>query len=284
MQISRIGVVGSGTMGNGIAHIFALAGFDVVMVDVNREILDAAMERIKKNMGRQVRKEKISQADMDAALKRIRTATELDAVRDADLVVEAVPEDMELKKKVFAELDSVCKKEAILASNTSSMSITDIAQATGRPENVVGMHFMNPVPMMALVELVKGKSTSEDTIAIVRETSEKLGKTPVLVSDSPGFVANRLLMPMINEAAWCLQESVAQAEDIDTVMKLGMNHPMGPLALADLIGLDVCKSILEVMHEGFGDEKYAPCPLLAKKVKDGHLGRKTGKGFYEYKK
>jgi len=270
-------------MGNGIAHAFALAGYEVVMVDISQEILTAAMEKIRKNMGRQVKKEKISQADMDAALERIKTATELDAVNDADLVVEAVHEDLKLKEQIFAKLDSMCKKEAILASNTSSISITDIAQTTKRPEKVIGMHFMNPVPMMVLVELVKGKSTSEETIGVVRETSEKLGKTPVLVNDSPGFVANRILMPMINEATWCLHQSVAQAEDIDAVMKLGMNHPMGPLALADLIGLDVCKSILEVMHEGFGDKKYAPCPLLAKKVQEGHLGRKTGRGFYEYK-
>ncbi|TET82980.1 3-hydroxybutyryl-CoA dehydrogenase [candidate division TA06 bacterium] len=284
MQINRIGVVGAGTMGNGIAHVCALSGFDVVLIDIRQEILDRATEKMKKNMGRQVKKEKISQADMDAALKRITNATALEALKDADLVVEAVVEDLKTKKEIFQKLDAICKKDCILSSNTSSISIGDIAQATKRPEKVMGMHFMNPVPMMVLVELVKGKSTSEETINAAREIAEKLGKTPVLVNDSPGFVANRILMPMINEAVWCLNEGVAKAEDVDAVMKLGMNHPMGPLALADLIGLDVCKSILDVMYEGFSDKKYAPCPLLSKKVEEGNLGRKTGKGFYEYGK
>lgn len=284
MGISTVGVVGSGTMGNGIAHVFALAGYEVLMADVSNDILDASIEKIKKNMGRQVKKEKIAQADMDAALGRIRTTTDLDALKDADLVIEAVPEEIGLKKDIFRKLDSVCASECILASNTSSISISDIAGVTNRPDKVVGMHFMNPVPMMVLVELIKGKLTSEDTLKLVHETSQKLGKTPVAVNDSPGFVANRILMPMINEAVWSLQQGVAEAEDIDTVMRLGMNHPMGPLALADLIGLDVCQSILEVMHQGFGDKKYEPCPLLAQKVKDGHLGRKTGKGFYDYGK
>jgi len=284
MQINKIGVVGAGTMGNGIAHVCALSGFDVVLIDIRQEILDRATEKMKKNMGRQVKKEKISQADMDAALKRITNATALEALKDADLVVEAVVEDLKTKKEIFQKLDAICKKDCILSSNTSSISIGDIAQATKRPEKVMGMHFMNPVPMMVLVELVKGKSTSEETINAAREIAEKLGKTPVLVNDSPGFVANRILMPMINEAVWCLNEGVAKAEDVDAVMKLGMNHPMGPLALADLIGLDVCKSILDVMYEGFSDKKYAPCPLLSKKVEEGNLGRKTGKGFYEYGK
>ena len=284
MQINRIGVVGAGTMGNGIAHVCALSGFDVVLIDIRQEILDRATEKMKKNMGRQVKKEKISQADMDAALKRITNATALEALKDADLVVEAVVEDLKTKKEIFQKLDAICKKDCILSSNTSSISIGDIAQATKRPEKVMGMHFMNPVPIMVLVELVKGKSTSEETINAAREIAEKLGKTPVLVNDSPGFVANRILMPMINEAVWCLNEGVAKAEDVDAVMKLGMNHPMGPLALADLIGLDVCKSILDVMYEGFSDKKYAPCPLLSKKVEEGNLGRKTGKGFYEYGK
>ena len=284
MQINKIGIVGAGTMGNGIAHAFALSGVDVILTDISQEILDGAMERIRKNLGRQVKKEKISQADMDAALKRITTATELEAVKDADLVVEAVVEDPKTKKEIFEKLDVICKKDCILSSNTSSISISDIAQATKRPEKVLGMHFMNPVPVMVLVELVRGKSTSEETISAARQIAEKLGKTPVLVNDSPGFVANRILMPMINEAVWCLNEGVAKAEDVDAVMKLGMNHPMGPLALADLIGLDVCKSILDVMYEGFSDKKYAPCPLLSKKVKEGNLGRKTGRGFYEYNK
>lgn len=284
MQINKIGVVGAGTMGNGIAHVCALSGFDVVLIDISQEILGRATEKMKKNMGRQVKKEKISQTDMDAALKRITNATALEALKDADLVVEAVVEDLKTKKEIFQKLDAICKKDCILSSNTSSISIGDIAQATKRPEKVMGMHFMNPVPMMVLVELVKGKSTSEETINAAREIAEKLGKTPVLVNDSPGFVANRILMPMINEAVWCLNEGVAKAEDVDAVMKLGMNHPMGPLALADLIGLDVCKSILDVMYEGFSDKKYAPCPLLSKKVEEGNLGRKTGKGFYEYGK
>jgi 3-hydroxybutyryl-CoA dehydrogenase len=284
MQINRIGVVGAGTMGNGIAHVCALSGFDVVLTDISQEILDGAIEKMKKNMGRQVKKEKLSQADMDAALKRITTTTELETLKDTDLVVEAVVEDLKTKKEIFEKLDTICKKDCILSSNTSSISVSDIAQATKRPEKVMGMHFMNPVPMMVLVELVRGKSTSEETINTARQIAEKLGKTPVLVNDSPGFVANRILMPMINEAVWCLNEGVAKAEDVDAVMKLGMNHPMGPLALADLIGLDVCESILDVMCEGFSDKKYAPCPLLSKKVEEGNLGRKTGKGFYEYRK
>ena len=284
MQINRIGVVGAGTMGNGIAHVCALSGFDVVLTDISQEILDGAIEKMKKNMGRQVKKEKLSQADMDAALKRITTTTELETLKDTDLVVEAVVEDLKTKKEIFEKLDTVCKKDCILSSNTSSISVSDIAQATKRPEKVMGMHFMNPVPMMVLVELVRGKSTSEETINTARQIAEKLGKTPVLVNDSPGFVANRILMPMINEAVWCLNEGVAEAEDVDAVMKLGMNHPMGPLALADLIGLDVCESILDVMCAGFSDKKYAPCPLLSKKVEEGNLGRKTGKGFYEYRK
>ncbi len=284
MEIKKTGVVGSGAMGNGIAHVFSLAGYDVTMVDVSQDVLDKAIENIKKNMGRQVKKEIIAQADMDAALKRIRTSTKLDDVKDSDLVVEAVPEDVRLKKEIFKKLDAACKNECILASNTSSISIAQIADATGRPGRVVGMHFMNPVPMMTLVEIVRGGSTSEETVKTVREVSEKLGKTPVTVKDSPGFVANRILMPMINEAVWSLKEGVADAGDIDTVMKLGMNHPMGPLALADLIGLDVCTSILEVMYEGFKDKKYQPCPLLKEKVESGQLGRKTGKGFYDYSK
>ena len=284
MGLSNIGVIGSGTMGNGIAHVLSLSQYDVTMVDVSKEVMDSAMAKIKKNMERQVKKEKISSSDMEGALGRIRPSTDLDAVSQADLVIEAVPETVDLKKDIFTKLDSACKPDSILASNTSSISITEIAAATKRPGKVVGMHFMNPVPVMVLVEIVKGKSTSEETLKTVREVSEKLGKTPVIVNDSPGFVANRILMPMINEAVWCLQEDVAQAEDIDTVMKLGMNHPMGPLALADLIGLDVCMSILEVMHEGFGNAKYEPCPLLKEKVQNGHLGRKSGKGFYDYSK
>jgi 3-hydroxybutyryl-CoA dehydrogenase len=284
MEVRSIGVIGSGTMGNGIAHVFSLSGYDVTMVDVDQGVIDSAMARIRKNMDRQVKKEKISAADMEAALARIKTSTDLGEVKNTELVVEAVPESAQLKRDIFTRLDSISKPDCILASNTSSISISEIASSTKRPAKVVGMHFMNPVPMMVLVEIVKGESTSPETLSTVKETSEKLGKTPVTVNDSPGFVANRILMPMINEAVWCLHQGIAQAEDIDTVMKLGMNHPMGPLALADLIGLDVCMSILEVMHAGFGDSKYEPCPLLKKKVEDGNLGRKAGKGFYDYNK
>ena len=282
MEINKIGVVGAGTMGNGIAHVAAQSGFEVVLVDVDQKFLDKAVGTIKKNLGRQVEKGKLTQEQMDGTLGKIKTAASLEAVKDCGIVVEAVFEDLKVKKEIFVKLDAVCPPEAILASNTSTISITEIAAATKRPESVIGMHFMNPVPMMQLVEVIKGVKTSEATYQIVDELAKKMGKTPVLVNDYPGFVANRVLQPMINEACYCLMEGVATPEAIDTVMKLGANHPMGPLALADLIGLDVCLAILEVLYTGFSDSKYRPCPLLKKMVAAGHLGRKTGQGFYKY--
>jgi 3-hydroxybutyryl-CoA dehydrogenase len=269
-------------MGNGIAHVAAQSGLDVVLVDVDQKFLDKALGTIKKNLGRQVEKGKLTQEEMDAALKRIKATTALEEVKGCEIVVEAVIEDLKLKKEIFVKLDALCPPEAILATNTSTISITQIASATKRPDKVIGMHFMNPVPMMQLVEVIKGVATSEATYQIVDELAKKMGKTPVLVNDYPGFVANRVLQPMINEACYCLMEGVATPEAIDTVMKLGANHPIGPLALADLIGLDVCLAIMEVLYTGFSDSKYRPCPLLKKMVAAGHLGRKTGQGFYKY--
>jgi 3-hydroxybutyryl-CoA dehydrogenase len=280
----KVATIGSGTMGNGIAHVFAQNGFDVSLVDVSKDILDKALAAIEKNMARQVKKEVIDQGTMDAALKRIATATDLDAVSGCELVVEAVPEDYGLKADIFKKLDKVAPADAILASNTSSIPITRLAASTGRPQQVIGMHFMNPVPMMKLVEVVRGLATSDKTAEAVVKLSGDLGKTPVVVNDSPGFVSNRVLMPMINEAVYCLHEGVGTAEAIDEVMKLGMNHPLGPLALADLIGLDVCLSILQVLHNDLGEDKYRPCPLLRKHVDAGWLGRKSGRGFYNYEK
>jgi 3-hydroxybutyryl-CoA dehydrogenase len=281
-KIETIGVVGAGTMGHGIAQVAAQSGYEVVLVDAVPEALERGKAQIAKGYERLVGKGKLSAEDRDQALSRLSTGGDLGALERADLVVEAVVERLEVKQKVLAELDRVCQPEAILASNTSSISITRLAAATKRPEKVIGMHFMNPVPVMQLIEVIRGLATSEETWAAVEAASRRMGKTPVEVHDAPGFVSNRVLMPMINEAIFCLYEGVGKPEAIDEVMKLGMNHPMGPLALADLIGLDVCLDILRVLQQGFGDPKYRPCPLLVKMVDAGRLGRKSGQGFYEY--
>jgi 3-hydroxybutyryl-CoA dehydrogenase len=278
----RVAVIGAGQMGNGIAHVFAQSGFDVTMIDVSSDALEKGKGTIAANLDRQIKKGTLQAADKEAILGRIATQQALSAVKGASLVVEAATENSDLKFKIFSELDAAADAGAILATNTSSISITEIAARTKRPEHVIGMHFMNPVPVMQLVEVIRGLATSDETTQRVVDLSKAVGKTPVEVRDYPGFVANRILMPMINEAVYCVMEGVGTAESIDTVMKLGMNHPMGPLALADLIGLDTCLAILEVLHDGLGDPKYRPCPLLRKYVAAGWLGRKSKRGFYAY--
>ena len=278
----KVCVVGAGTMGNGIAQVFAMNGSAVTLVDLDPDALARGLATIEKNLARVVKKGKLSGEDAAAALGRITTGDALSLAADCGLVVEAVVEKSEVKAAVFSELDGICGPDAILASNTSSISITEIASNTKRPQQVIGMHFMNPVPVMKLVEVIRGEETSDETTALVVSCSEEIGKVPVEVNDSPGFVSNRVLMPMINEAAHCLSEGVSTAEGVDDVMKIGMAHPMGPLTLADLIGLDVCVDILEVLRAGLGDDKYAPSPVLLEKVSAGHLGRKSGKGFYDY--
>jgi len=281
-QIHIIGIVGAGTMGNGIAHVAARSGFRVLLCDLEQIALNRALATISRNMDREAAHGKCSTGDNTGALARISTTLRLDDLAQADFVIEAVIEHVDAKLKIFKGLDNIVRPEIILASNTSSISITKIASVTHRPGNIIGMHFMNPVPMMSLVEIIRGLATSDQTQSTTARLSESLGKTPVTVNDSPGFVSNRVLMPMINEAIYCVMEGVSSAESVDTVMKLGMNHPIGPLALADMIGLDVCLYTMEVLHTGLGDPKHRPCPLLRKMVDAGYLGRKSGQGFFKY--
>ena len=282
MGISKMAVLGAGQMGNGITQVAACAGIEVVMIDIKQDFVDNGIATIEKSLAKLVSKERMTQEDADSARARITTAVDRSACSDVDLVVEAVPEILDLKISIFAELDEICKPECILASNTSSISITTIADATNRPDRVIGMHFMNPVPIMKLVEVINGKNTSESVTSTVLDAAAKMGKTPLMCNDSPGFVSNRILCPMINEAILTLQEGVAEPEAIDGIMKLGMNHPIGPLALSDLIGNDTVLHIMNVLHEGLADDKYSPAPLLIEMVEQGKLGRKSGKGFYDY--
>jgi len=282
--IRTVAILGAGTMGNGIAHVFARCGYRVILRDIEQRFLDRALETISKNLDREIKKAKLTQAEKPSVLARINLVTNMDAIARADFVVEAVPEQLELKREVLREADRVLRPEAILATNTSSISVTTLAAATQRPDRFIGMHFMNPVPVMPLVEVIRALQTSYETFETTMKLCEKLEKKPVAVADSPGFVSNRVLMPLINEAAFCVMEGVATPESVDAVMKLGMNHPMGPLELADFIGLDVCLDVMEVLFDGFGDPKFRPCPLLRKMVSAGWLGKKTGRGFYMYGK
>jgi len=284
MNIKKIGVIGAGQMGHGIALVAAKAGFSVILRDIKDDFVKNGISKIERFLGKSVEKGKMNAEEKEKILSNVKGTTKLEDLKDADLVIEAIFENIKIKKELFEELDKVCKKETYFASNTSTIPITDLASVTNRPDKFIGMHFMNPVPLMKLIEVIRGLRTSDETTKLIKDLSEKMGKIPVEVNDGPGFVSNRVLIPMINEAVFCLMDGTGTAENIDNVMKLGMNHPMGPLALADLIGLDVCLDIMNVLYEGFNDSKYRPCPLLKKMVQAGYLGRKSGRGFYDYNK